>query len=194
MRPQLEKAAFGARWRAARPGCGCGREGCEGCALTPRTVFVLQAELAWLVDLAEDDIPSVAAGDRLVGDTVFAHLPVAAVQWANVHPLWLERFRSCIDAYVGRLSEPGPMDPRTVAEEIALRMAFQAARSERDPDGVLPPDVADALPALPGDYAWNRAEEQVPQSAGVRHLYTGEGEQLAGREEPLHPDCWFEHA
>jgi hypothetical protein len=194
MRPQQESIAFGARWRAARPSCGCGRAGCDGCALTPRTVFVLQAELAWLVDLAEDDIPAVEAGDRLVGETVFAHLPVAAVQWANSHPKWLERFRSSIDGYVVRLGAPGPVDPRTLAEDIALRMAFEAARAERDPDGVLPPDVADALPALPGDYAWTRAEEQVPPTAAARQLFAPQGERLAGPGEPMHPECWFELA
>jgi hypothetical protein len=194
MRPQQERVSFGARWRAARPGCGCGRAGCDGCALTPRTVFVLQAELAWLVDLAEDDIPSVEAGDRLVGDTVFAHLPVAAVQWADAHPMWLERFRRSIDDYVGRLNAPGPVDPGTLAEEIALRMAFEAARAERDPDGVLPPDVADALPALPGDYSWTRAEAEVPPSTAVRQLYGADGERLARPGSALHPEGWFDRA
>jgi hypothetical protein len=134
----------------------------------------------------------VEAGDRLVGDTVFAHLPVAAVQWADAHPMWLERFRRSIDDYVGRLNAPGPVDPGTLAEEIALRMAFEAARAERDPDGVLPPDVADALPALPGDYSWTRAEAEVPPSTAVRQLYGADGERLARPGSVLHPECWFD--
>jgi hypothetical protein len=108
--------------------------------------------------------------------------------------MWLERFRSSIDDYVGRLSAPGPVDPRTLAEEIAVRMAFEAARTERDPDGVLPPDVADALPALPGDYAWTRAEEQIRLSPAVPWLYSGNGERLAQPGSALHPECWFDPA
>jgi hypothetical protein len=107
---------------------------------------------------------------------------------------WLERFRRSIDDYVGRLSAPGPVDPGTLAEAIALRIAFEAARAERDPDGVLPPDVADALPALPGDYAWTRAEEQVPPRPAVRQLYGAEGERLARPGSPLQPECWFDQA
>jgi hypothetical protein len=183
---------FGDRWRAARPGCGCGRPGCEGCALTPRTVFVLQAELAWLFDLGADDIPAVAAGTRSIRQTVFAELPVAAADWATAMPGWLERFRLGVGDYVARLGTPGPVDPETLAEEVALHMAFAAARAERDPDSLLPPDVGAALPLLAGDYAWVRAEEAVPQSDQLRRLYGPGGAAVPPRGDPLHPERWFE--
>lgn len=191
MRQEDERTRFGARWRAARPGCGCGRDCCAGCALTPRTVFVLQAELAWLVDLAGEDIPAVESGARSISQTVFASLPVAAYEWAASMPVWLERFRRSARAYVSRLDKPGPMDPRTLAEEVALRMAFTAAHGQADPDGLLPPDVADALPALPGDYAWSRAEEAIGLSEQLQEMYSAAA-RLASRGDPLHPECWFE--
>jgi len=186
-----EPASFGARWRAARPGCGCGRYGCDGCALTPRTVFVLQAELAWLVDIAADDIPALEVGGRAVGDTVFAGLPPAASAWAATHPAWLERFCESVRHYVARLGKPGPLDPCSLAEEVALHMAFAAARGKADPDTLLPPDVAEALPALPGDYAWSRAEAAVRGSEKLRALYDGaDGD--AARGYGLNPEAWFD--
>lgn len=188
---QDDDTVFGERWRAARPGCGCGRPECAGCALTPRTVFVLQAELAWLVDLAGEEIPAVAAGVRPIRRTVFAELPVAASEWATAMPSWLERFRLCVGGYVARLGSPGPVHPRTLAEEVALHMAFAAARAEQDPDGLLPPDVAAVLPVLAGDYAWIRAEEAVPHSEQLLRLYSPDGAAIPRRDDPLHPDCWF---
>ena len=187
-----ERVSFGIRWRTARPGCGCGREGCEGCALTPRTVFVLQSEMAWLVDLAGEDIRSIELGAKSLDETVFAHLPPAVSEWAVTMPMWLERFRHCIASYVARLGSPGPVDPHTLAEEVALRMAFITARAEPDPDGLLPPDVADALPALPGDYAWIRAEQALAPRATLTRLYAEPV--LAARGSALHPDAWFEPA
>jgi len=187
-----ERVSFGMRWRVARPGCGCGRPGCDGCALTPRTVFVLQSELAWLVDLAADDIRSLGAGTVSVEETVFAQLPSATSRWAATMPMWLERFRHCIGSYVARLGEPGPVDPQTLAEEVALRMAFVTARAEADPDGLLPPDVADALPALPGDYAWIRAEQAIAFSENLLRLYDEPA--LASRGSALYPDAWFDPA
>ncbi len=191
MRQEDERNRFGARWRAARPGCGCGRAGCAGCALTPRTVFVLQAELAWLVDVAGEDIRAVESGARSISQTVFASLPVAAYEWAASMPVWLERFRRSARAYVSRLSNAGPVDPRTLAEEIALRMALTAARAQADPDGLLPPDVADALPTLSGDYAWSRAEEAIGLSERLDQMYSVAA-RLHSRGDPLHPECWFE--
>ena len=189
---QWQEASFGQRWRAARPGCGCGRWGCEGCALTPRTVFVLQAELAWIVDMAEGDIRALRADERPIGQTVLAHLPIAVVDWVATKPLWLERFQLAVRSYVARLGRPGPIDPRTLAEEVALHMAFAAARAERDPDTLLPPDVAGALPAEAGDYAWSRAEAAVGPSDNLARLYDGAGSQLASPGDPLHPECWFD--
>jgi len=186
------RASFGARWRAARPGCGCGRPGCEGCALTPRTVFVLQAELAWIVDTAEEDLRSIRGGARPIGQSVLAHLPAPVFAWAAANPMWLERFQLAIRDYIVRLGQPGPMDARTLAEEVALHMAFAAARAEGDPDSLLPPDVADALPALPGDYAWSRAELEAGRSANLAGLYDAAGDGLAVPDDPLHPACWFD--
>ena len=191
MVPEDERVPFGARWRAARPDCGCGRPACDGCALTPRTVFVLQSELAWLVDLSDDDIPAVTAGRRPIQETVFGHLPVPAFEWAVAEPAWLERFRECIRQYVQRLGKPGPIDPQTLAEEVALRLAFTAARAESDPDELLPPDVADVLPALPGDYAWGRAEDAVGLSQDLVAVYTPAPEGDA-RDSRLHPRAWFD--
>ena len=171
MSPDDERRTFGARWRAARPGCGCGRPDCEGCALTPRTVFVLESELAWLVDLAGDDIPALTGGQRSLRETVFTNLPEVASKWAASEPGWLEHFRECVRQYVHRLGKPGPIAPQTLAEEVALRMAFAAARTHSDPDDLLPPDVADVLPALPGDYAWSRAEDAVGFSQELLTLY-----------------------
>jgi len=107
-------------------------------------------------------------------------------------PMWLERFRHCIGSYAARLSEPGPVDPLTLAEEVALRMAFVTARAEPDPDGLLPPDVADALPALPGDYAWLRAEQAIAFSENLLRLYAEPA--LGPRGSALYPDAWFDPA
>jgi hypothetical protein len=107
-------------------------------------------------------------------------------------PMWLERFRLCIRSYVARLGEVGPVDPQNLAEEVALRIAFTAARAERDPDSLLPPDVVIALPALPGDYAWARAEAAIVPSDNFRRLYGQPDGALAPQGDALHPDGWFE--
>jgi hypothetical protein len=192
MPAEQQRVSFGARWRAARPGCGCGRRGCDGCALTLRTVFVLQSELAWLVDVAGDDIPALQLGRRTIGETVFSRLPAAIAQWAGAHPMWLEQFRESVRQYVHRLGRGDPVDPLSLAEEVALRMAFATARAEADPDGLLPPDVAAELPAEPGDYAWNRADEAVPASEGLNRLYRNGARGIAPRGHALHPECWFD--
>ena len=186
------RVSFGDRWRAAHPACGCGRPGCAGCSLTPRTVFVLQAELAWLVDVGLDELADIETGHRPAEATVFARLPQSAVEWAGSTPRWLERFCFAARDYVGRLGKPGPVDPRTLAEEVAVWMALAAARSEPDPDNLLPPDVAEALPALPGDYAWPRAEAALALSADVRSLYSGDSGLPLRRSDRRHPECWFD--
>jgi hypothetical protein len=187
-----QQGSFGQRWRAARPGCGCGRPGCGGCALTARTVFVLQAELAWIVDRGDGDPRSLWAEVRPIGPTVPVGLPTAVRDWVATKPMWLERFRMAIGSYVARLGGPGPVDPRTLAEEVALTMAFAAARAERDPDRLLPPDVAVALPAQAGDYAWNRAEAAAGRSHRVARLFDGVPAHVAPPGDPLHPECWFD--
>lgn len=194
MRHDDAPAAFGARWRDARPGCGCGRDGCDGCALTPRTVFVLQSELAWLLDMAADDFAVLGSGAAPAAQTLFAGLPPAVREWMAGRPLWVERFRRSVQNYVSRFGRPGPVDPRTLAEEVAVHLALCAAEGEPDPDGLLPPDVAAALPSLPGDYDWKRAAEAFGFSADLRRLYADAGGRLAPRGDPLHPEAWFEIA
>ena len=179
-------------WTPTRPGCGCGRPTCAGCSLTPRTVFVLQSEMAWIADLAEEDVAAVRLGHRLVADTVLAGLPAPALRRALTQPAWLRRFRSAVAAYVDRLAGPGPVDPSSPAEEVALRMAFAAARTELDPDELLPPPVAAALPPLSGDYAWRRAAGQVRWTMAAGRLYEPGDE--PGATDRLHPDRWFEPA
>lgn len=190
VQPSGGRLDYATAWRASRPGCGCGRPTCAGCSLTPRTVFVLQSEMAWIADLAEEDRAAVRFGRRSVVDTVLIGLPAPALQWALSHPGWLRRFRSAVTAYVDRLDRPGPVDPVSPAEEVALRMAFDAARGEIDPDELLPPAVAAALPPLPGDYAWRRAAGEVRWSPGVRRLFARGDD--AGAVGPLHPTRWFE--
>jgi hypothetical protein len=189
---QQDRVPFGQRWRAARPGCGCGRPGCPGCALTPRTVFVLHAELAWIVDTADEDIRAVRAGARPIGQSALGHLPAPVFAWAASNPMWLERFQLAVRHYAARLGRGGPLQAATLAEEVALRMAFAAAGAEVDPDGLLPPDAAEAIPALPGDYAWNRAEAAAGRSAEVGRLYDGAVDRLPDPGDPLHPARWFD--
>jgi hypothetical protein len=155
-------------------------------------VFVLQAQLAWLVDMAAEDISALEEDRRSIGQTVFAELPTAAGEWAVSHPIWLRRFQFCVREYVDRLGQPGPVDPRSLAEEVALHMAFVAVRAEADPDSLLPPDVAQELPSLPGDYAWRRAEEAIAQSSGFRRLYSGDGAHASWPGDRQHPESWFE--
>jgi hypothetical protein len=145
-----------------------------------------------MADLAIDDIRAIKAGVRPIAETVFGELPVVASEWAAKTPMWLVRFRHCIAEYVARLNEPGPVDPRTLAERVALRMAFVAARAEPDPDSLLPPDVADVLPLLPGDYAWTRAEQAIGASEILAPLY---GEDPARPAAGVrHPESWFDAA
>jgi hypothetical protein len=113
------------------------------------------------------------------------------VEWAGSTPSWLERFCGSVRDYVDRLGKPGPVDPRTLAEEVAVRMAFTAARAEPEPDHLLPPDVAEELPSLPGDYAWARAETAMNLGDDVRRLYQDDGRPLRWRDR-LHPECWFD--
>jgi hypothetical protein len=192
LQPDGGRLADATAWTRRRPGCGCGRPTCAGCPLTARTVFVLQSEMAWLADLAEEDVAAVRLGHRLVADTVLADLPAPALRRALTQPAWLRRFRSAVAAYVDRLDWPGPVDPCSPAEEVALRMAFAAARTELDPDELFPPTVAAALPPRPGDYAWRRAAAEVRWTMAAGRLYNAGDEPAA--PDPLDPDRWFDPA
>ena len=160
-------------------------------ALTPRTVFVLQCELAWIADLAEEDFVAIRVGERPVGETVLAGLPVAALRWAAVDPGWIRRFRAGIDDYIARIDRSGRLDPSGPAEEVALHMAFELAQVELDPDDLLPPTVAEAFVALQGDYVWSRARREVAWSGALRGLLSDPVDVYADREHPLHPDRWL---
>lgn len=148
--------------------------------------------MAWLVDLGGDDIRALQDCGRPVSQTVFAALPSEAGKWAEPRPMWLERFRRCTGEYVGRLDKPGPIDPLSLGEEVALHMAFAAARAAADPDELLSPDVAEALPSLPADYDWTKAEDAVGWSDGLRRIYGDDPPTQLAPDDPLHPESWFE--
>jgi hypothetical protein len=183
---------FGQRWRALRQHCGCGRRACDGCALTLRTVFVLESELALIVDLGEGDAAEVAAGRRFVSQTVFASLPIEALQWAAEDLSWVERFRLTVGRYLERLENGGLLDPRSVAEAVALEMAFGAARAEANPDELLPPDVALVLPQLLDDFAWTRAEDAVGLRSSPYRLGDAAARAQPDRCDDRHPARWVE--
>ena len=171
--------------------CRCGRLDCEHCPLTPRTVYLLGAELAWLADLATGDIDDVVAGRRSMTETVFVGLPDVALAWGSRNPVWLDRYARAADRYEARLRDGHPISPGSLAEEVLLRCAFDAARVEPDPDAALPP-VALLLPRLPGDYAWARAAQQVGFRPDLHVLYDRMAGPLIGLDDPLHPIRWFE--
>lgn len=187
-----DRLGFAGEWRKARPGCGCGRPTCGGCSLTPRTVYVLQAELAWFVDMAAEDIAAIRAGRRVIGETVFAGLPPVALDWAADASGWLPRFALAASRYEARFNAPGPIDPASLAESVALHMALDAARCDADPDEGLPPGVAAALPVLPGDYVWSRVARQIRFGPGARLLHDIDATAVIGRGHHLHPARWFE--
>ena len=171
--------------------CRGGHLDCEHCPLTPRTVYLLGAELAWLADMANGDIDDVVAGRRSLAETVFAGLPEVALAWGWHHPGWLERYARAADRYEARLRGGHPATPQSLAEEVLLRGAFDGARLEPDPDGALPP-AARVLPSLPGDYAWARAAERVGFRPDLHVLYDSMAGPLIGPGDPLHPISWFE--
>lgn len=172
-------------------GCPCGRLGCDGCPLTPRTVYLLGAELAWLADVAEGDIADIITGRRSIMETIFATLPGVALAWGSHRPDWLHTYARAADDYEYRLHDGDPIDPRSLAEEILLHVAFQTVRVEPDPDGALAP-AARMLPKLPGDYAWARAAERVGFRPDLHVLYHPTAGPLIRAEDPLHPTRWFE--
>jgi hypothetical protein len=171
--------------------CRCGRLGCDGCALTPRTVYLLAGELAWLADMAEIHIAAIVGHRRPIGATVFASLPEVALGWGSDHPAWLERYAAAADEYEARLQAGHPVIPRALAEEVLLYAAFETVRHEAAPDEAIGPG-AQGLPKLTGDYAWARAAEAVGFRAELAVLYDDAAGPLIPLGDRLHPGRWFE--
>ena len=117
--------------------------------------------------------------------------PEVALAWGWRHPGWIQRYARAADRYEARLHDGHPVGPASLAEEVLLRGAFDAARLEPDPDGALPP-AALVLPRLPGDYAWARAAEQVGFRPDLHVLYDPMAGPLIGADDALHPIRWFE--
>jgi hypothetical protein len=153
-------------------------------------VYLLTAQLAWLADMALNDIADILSSRCPIGATVFAALPDVARVWGSDHPVWLERYAAAADGYEARLSSGDPVIPRSLAEEVLLYGAFETARQETAPDEALPPR-ARTLPKLAGDYAWARAAEAVGFRPDLSAVYDTAGRVIL-LSDPLHPTRWFE--
>ncbi|KDN81905.1 hypothetical protein [Kitasatospora cheerisanensis] len=162
--------------------------------LTPRTACLLHTQLISLSDAAYEDLDEHGDDPVTVADegdwSVFGRLQQRT--W-NLHRGWRRAFARAFDDLADDLALGEWPLPRSLAEDVALRLALADARALL---GSQPESVADMMGDLPADlydYDWDGCADEL---FGVYGPEETEDDLDAGRRidrllAATHPEGWF---
>ncbi|MEV4560068.1 hypothetical protein AB0K51_24175 [Kitasatospora sp. NPDC049285] len=162
--------------------------------LTPRTACLVHTQLIGLADAAYEDLDEHGEDPVTVADetdwTVFARLPQRT--W-NQHRGWRRAFARAFDDLADDLALGEWPLPRSLAEDLALRLALADARALL---GAQPESVADMMGDLPADlydYDWDGCTDELfgvygPEDDGSDLDAAQRIDRLLGA---THPEGWF---
>jgi len=162
--------------------------------LTPRTACLLHTQLISLSDAAYEDLDEHGDDPVTVADeadwTVFGRLQQRT--W-NLHRGWRRAFARAFDDLADDIALGEWPLPRSLAEDVALRLALADARSLL---GSQPESVADMMGDLPADlydYDWDGCTDEL---FGVYGPEETEDDLEAGQRidqllAATHPEGWF---
>ncbi|MFJ5921564.1 hypothetical protein ACIQF6_03030 [Kitasatospora sp. NPDC092948] len=162
--------------------------------LTPRTACLLHTQLISLSDAAYEDLDEHGDDPVTVADeadwSVFGRLQQRT--W-NLHRGWRRAFARAFDDLADDLALGEWPLPRSLAEDVALRLALADARSLL---GSQPESVADMMGGLPADlydYDWDGCTDELFGVYGPEE--TEDDLDAAQRIDRLlaatHPEGWF---
>ncbi|WP_205327630.1 hypothetical protein [Glycomyces sp. YM15] len=190
--------------------CMRGLEGCSACActdcpvdFTPRMAHLIDIGLAVIADYAAADLAQ--HGDRPIREDTdelwrfFDQLP--KLTW-GMNGAWRQRFVESVRFLADDVAYGRWPKPRNNAEEIAMHLAIDYAKSlsEDGLEEVWPEH--EQLPRAPGDYDFEVFMTVLLQDTDILFLYDDETEAFADPAHPtnramaigdLRPVSWFDY-